>query len=313
MKKIHKIVSIALIFVAIGVFLCQGLAYSLSNFYTLRPASQFNSLSRETTELLQQGAGKTSRGIRYEEYGDPEGIPLVLIPGIDGITEVYSSQLDFFKQSGFHIVAYYLPIAEEAMAQGKEYSFEFIVQDLCEVMDELGIEKSHVIGTSFGSFVAQQFKIKHHEKVDRLVLVSSAAYLELPWLLGKLAKLVPYLPLSLSARLFARDVISDQDGGFREKRDEYRRGIMETTARNTIVERVRLGNQFNSYRPDLQGIQGDVLIIYGEHDGFMGKRDALRLKEALPNANVEVISLPAGHFPQWIVPNAFNREVRRFL
>lgn len=305
-KKAPKLNNIAFIFMLIGVILCQNLTYASDTSCLRVPVGIKYERIRDLTEKFQE------RGGRYEWYGDPDGIPLIFIPGIDGVTDTYSSQRDSFKKEGFYVVVYHFPLAEEAEAEGKDYSFEYIAQDLHEVMEELGVRKSYIIATSFGSLVAQYFTIIHPDKVGGLVLVSPAAYLELPLRLRILSKLLPIIPLSLSVRKFARNVISKKDDDFRRKRKEYRERGIRSTTRKTTIARAKLATEAD-LRTDLPKIEHDVMIVYGGYDGFMGKRDALRLKEALVNANVEVIQMESGHMPQWTNPEVFTKELRRFL
>ena len=48
---------------------------------------------------------KRSRPFRYKTYG--EGFPLVIIPGLDGITEFHADNIPEFSRH-FKVVVYYL-------------------------------------------------------------------------------------------------------------------------------------------------------------------------------------------------------------
>ncbi|MFP5221280.1 MAG: alpha/beta fold hydrolase [Acidobacteriota bacterium] len=50
-----------------------------------------------------------------------------------------------------------------------------MADDALEVMNRLGIERAHVLGFSMGGMTAQVLAAKHPERIDRLVLASSAA------------------------------------------------------------------------------------------------------------------------------------------
>ena len=42
--------------------------------------------------------------------------------------------------------------------------------DAVRVLDEAGVERAHVVGTSLGGMIAQELALSHPERVDRLVL-----------------------------------------------------------------------------------------------------------------------------------------------
>ncbi len=280
---------------------------SLANEATLRVP-----IDNQTTNKRIWKALTKQRTDRFESYGKAENPSIILIPGIDGITDVYYSQM-FRLAEKFHVIAYHLPLAEET--EDGKYSSDFIVQDLYDVMEELGIEKTHIIGTSFGSFgVAQHFVTKHPEKVDKLVLISSAAHLQLSWKHKLMAKALPFVPLNIILHFFAKDVISKEDENYEWKRKKYRQKGVEVTSRKTAIERIKLSKGID-FRETLKDITHDVLIVHGEHDNFMGKRDALGLIKALPKANVKDIAVPGGHIPQWTTDGdaPLNRELCSFL
>ncbi len=120
------------------------------------------------------------RPFRYKQYG--EGSPVVIIPGLDGVTEFFA---DITPQLTPHhrVIVYYLPLLAEAQAAGVPYTFDFIVSDLKAVLDELHIDKTHVIGESFGGAVAQSFVLAHpddgrtpHPHLDVRPLRAAAAH-----------------------------------------------------------------------------------------------------------------------------------------
>jgi 3-oxoadipate enol-lactonase len=50
------------------------------------------------------------------------------------------------------------------------YSARAMAEDAVSVLDEAGVERAHVVGTSLGGMVAQELALSHPERVDRLVL-----------------------------------------------------------------------------------------------------------------------------------------------
>jgi 3-oxoadipate enol-lactonase len=54
-------------------------------------------------------------------------------------------------------------------------SIDNFVADVAELLDELGVEKTHVVGFSLGGLIAQKYAIGRPSKLSRLVLISSVA------------------------------------------------------------------------------------------------------------------------------------------
>ena len=50
------------------------------------------------------------------------------------------------------------------------YSTRMMAEDAVAVLDEAGVERAHVVGTSLGGMIAQELALAAPERVDRLVL-----------------------------------------------------------------------------------------------------------------------------------------------
>jgi len=61
----------------------------------------------------------------------------------------------------------------EIPSEDKELTMERLVQDALEVLDELKIEKPHILANSAGGYVAQHLAMNHPDRVKSLVLVGS--------------------------------------------------------------------------------------------------------------------------------------------
>ena len=61
-----------------------------------------------------------------------------------------------------------------ALRHGAEVSIENIADDVAELLDKLEFEAAHILGISFGGFVAQEFALKYPRMVKKLVLASTS-------------------------------------------------------------------------------------------------------------------------------------------
>ncbi|MEA1787024.1 alpha/beta hydrolase [Arenibacter sp. GZD96] len=55
-------------------------------------------------------------------------------------------------------------------AMNHKYTFNFITQDIVEVIDHLGIEKSHFVGISLGTILIRNLAENHPERVESMVM-----------------------------------------------------------------------------------------------------------------------------------------------
>jgi 3-oxoadipate enol-lactonase/4-carboxymuconolactone decarboxylase len=60
-------------------------------------------------------------------------------------------------------------------------SLDDLADDLLGLLDALGIAKAHVVGLSLGGMTAQNFAVRHPDRLDALVLMATSAHLPSGW------------------------------------------------------------------------------------------------------------------------------------
>src|SRR3989454_12787629 len=84
------------------------------------------------------------------------------------------------------------------------YSASQMASDVVAVLDDAGIERSHVVATSLGGMIAQELASQYPARVDRLVLVATtpggADSYPMPEATIRLIAEMPGLPLEESLR-----------------------------------------------------------------------------------------------------------------
>nr|DAD49179.1 TPA_asm: hypothetical protein HUJ06_019116 [Nelumbo nucifera] len=159
------------------------------------------------------------------------------------------------------------------------------VVSMGKLVEKLGLERFSVVGTSYGGFVAYHMALKWPEKVDKVVIASSAVsmrkkdkeellkrakvekieYLMLPTTPGQLRTLIR---LSMfKPPLILPDFLLN---GFLHKLLENREEKIE------LLKGLTLGqNETTNVSP----LQQDVLIVWGDHDQIFPLEKAFELKE----------------------------------
>src|SRR3982751_5927026 len=90
----------------------------------------------------------------YEEQG--EGEPLVLVPGFSNGLWIWLNQVPAFSQKLRTIVFDPRGIARSPNTD-QPISIRMIADDVAALLRALKVERAHVLGASFGGFVAQEF------------------------------------------------------------------------------------------------------------------------------------------------------------
>jgi 3-oxoadipate enol-lactonase len=114
----------------------------------------------------------------------PEGAPVLVLSNSLGTTqELWGHQVPRLVEH-FRVLTYDHPGHGASPLPEHPCTVEALVHGLLELLDELGLERASVCGVSLGGMVAMTLALKTPERVERLVLACTSAYLgpPEPWL-----------------------------------------------------------------------------------------------------------------------------------
>ena len=106
--------------------------------------------------------------IAYEDEG--EGPAVVLSHAALGDRRMWDPQVGPFSEH-FRVVRYDARGFGQTITEGSPFARH---EDLLRLLDETGIERSHLVGASLGGRVSIDFVLAHPDRVRSLVLVGSA-------------------------------------------------------------------------------------------------------------------------------------------
>lgn len=110
--------------------------------------------------------------VYYEIHG--EGPPLVLIGGLGVDLTVFAPVTDLLARD-FRVLTFDNRGAGRTDKPDIPYSIPMMAEDTIGLMDALGLPRAHIVGLSAGGRIAIEIAAGHPSRVDRLVLVSTAA------------------------------------------------------------------------------------------------------------------------------------------
>ena len=115
--------------------------------------------------------GNTASGTFYVFNKKEYSTPIVFIHGVGLTYEIWQPQLDFFKN--------YSNLSYDILGHGKSsltkqnINFDDFSKQLIELINELKIEKIHLVGFSIGSLIARNFATRYSERLQSLILLGS--------------------------------------------------------------------------------------------------------------------------------------------
>jgi pimeloyl-ACP methyl ester carboxylesterase len=106
-------------------------------------------------------------------YGvDGHGEPLILLMGVSGGRKHWFFQARAFKKH-YRIITIDNRGVGDSDKPTESYDIKTMADDTIGVMNHLGIDKAHILGTSLGGLIAQEIAINYPERVKKLILGST--------------------------------------------------------------------------------------------------------------------------------------------
>jgi pimeloyl-ACP methyl ester carboxylesterase len=189
------------------------------------------------------------------------------------------------------------------------YTFDELVADLVEVIDQLGLAPLHLLGHSMGGIVALRYALEHPERLRSLILMDTfaepAGGIGRDWMESAKAKVRAEGMASMFELM--RGFMADADPDVLA-RTEHKLTNMDPEAFCAFAD------ELGAY-PSMVGRLGElampVTVLVGANDGNL-VQPAHVMAEAIPGAVLEVIA-DAGHSPQEDRPDEWLRVVEAHL
>lgn len=252
--------------------------------------------------------------IYYEIHG--EGEPLVLICGLGADLSSWAMQLAEFSQK-YKVIVFDNRGVGRTDAPDAPYSTAMMADDVVGLMDAIGIDKAHILGSSMGGFIAQELALKYPQRVKSLILASTGAqetnigkHLIATWVrmaregVSLETRMREELLWIMSNNFFALPALVD--------------GMVSYFVANPYPQSVHgLAHQTTAcLEHNTAGRIGQItaptLVIVGREDILLPVRISEELVTEIPHAKLVVIDGGA-HAVNGEVPDKFNKAVLGFL
>lgn len=250
----------------------------------------------------------------YEEHG--AGAPLVLIPGFGNGLWIWFKQIPALSEK-FHIIVFDPRGISRSAAPDEPITIRTIADDVASLLRALKIESAHILGASFGGFVAQEFALAFPQMTRSLILccTSFGGPTHVPPPLTTLQALASTKGLNTEERVRENLLLAFSPHYLAERSGEVER-VIEMRAENPVPEHAYLHQLqaavvFNT-ESRVSGIKVPTLVITGDEDVIVPFDNSLNLVSKIPNAKLIVIK--GGSHTFFIERDEeFNRAVSDFI
>jgi esterase len=108
--------------------------------------------------------------LNYKSFGS--GYPLIILHGLMGSLDNWQTIAKHFST---HFQVYVIDQRNHGRSpHSKEFSYEILMQDMIDFMQQHNIDKAHFIGHSMGGKVVMHLALEHPDHVAKLIVVDVA-------------------------------------------------------------------------------------------------------------------------------------------
>jgi pimeloyl-ACP methyl ester carboxylesterase len=141
-----------------------------------------------------------NRLLTWFEYGDPQGLPIIIFESIGGALPNHQDSTQYYFEKKLRMIVIIRPGYGSSTSK-ERISYKGLSDDVIELLDHLRLKKVSVIGYSLGGAYGSVFAARYPQRVEHLGLFSSS----LPWNYMK-QPLAPHLKIMLRAFNIAPDI-----------------------------------------------------------------------------------------------------------
>jgi pimeloyl-ACP methyl ester carboxylesterase len=258
----------------------------------------------EDGQTVRIGSQQVRYVRRKADAARPGDLPIVVLHGWGAHIEAVAPILAALEGAA-DLIALDLPGFGESAPPEQAWDVDSYARFMIAFLDELGVERAHLVGHSHGGRVSIALAADEPERVGRLLLIDSAGLRpKRGWkyrrrvAVAKLGRLIAKvgggpgrrLQERMRARVASRDYL---------EASEAMRGTFRAVIAADLSDR-------------LPRIRASTLLVWGDRDEDTPLWMAHRMEGLIPDAGVVVLE-GAGHYSYADAPGQFGAVARQFL
>jgi aminoacrylate hydrolase len=256
---------------------------------------------------------EASDGCRLYVEEEGSGVPLLLIAGLGGSSEFWRS-IGRLLSPTFRVICFDHRGAGRSDRPVQEYSVESIARDVTDILDHLGVKRSHIIGHSTGGAVAQILAIEAKDRVGKLVL--SGTWDKADDRFRRLFAVRAAVLESCGPEIYQdlTHVLAYSPEWVNEHSEELNRACQTAAGKldpvTVSLERIRMLCDFDR-SAELGKIVAPTLVLGSVDDNIVPFYFSERIAKSIPGSRL--VSFTGGHFFPTVYPQEFADVIVSFL
>ena len=256
--------------------------------------------------------------IYYELKGKQEGKEAVIfLNGVMSTVAGWALQVPVFEKAGFKILLHDFRGQLLSEKPQQDYTFSMHVQDTKSLLDKLGIEKVHIICTSYGSIVGLRFALDFPEYVKSITMIDALSEAD-----GNFRRIITNWQELLKdgdMLKFFRAIVPTIYSNFflenNEKALREREQLLKSLPKDFMEAFSRLltnAVQNINYTSELTKIKCPVFLACGELDLLTPIKLSQIIKKQIPHAEFVIVP-ECGHTTVYEKPDVVNSLALGFI
>jgi pimeloyl-ACP methyl ester carboxylesterase len=255
--------------------------------------------------------------LAYDERGDREATPLVLVHGVSMSRRYFHRQMEPLSER-YRVIALDLRAHGDSSKAQAGHTIPHYARDLHRFMTALKLQKPALLGWSMGAFVIHDYVKQFGTGGLSCLIVSGEAATDFKW------DGFPHGMVDLpTLHSFMSDIQEDHEAFIRHLvpamfHQEQDPGDIEWMVRECLklpigpLGAILFDQCVQDYRETVKSIDTPALILWGRHDAILPASGADDLKQRIPHAEV-VMFEDSGHCPFLEETDKFNGVVNEFM
>ncbi|MBC5993479.1 alpha/beta fold hydrolase [Pontibacter cellulosilyticus] len=278
-------------------------AEELNTKYTT-PASKFISIA---------GAN-----LHYRDEG--QGTPIILLHGTAASLNTWDGWTKELSKT-HRVLRLDLPgFGLTGRNQTDTYSIAYYSELVQQFMDEMGIDKAHIAGSSLGGQIAYDFAASHPERVQKLILVSPTGVtnandksISMPFLMAQtplLKESLKYITPRFIVEKSLKEVYGDDSRLTDEAITLSHDLLLREGNREAFILRMNTVDEDNLAK--LTQVKAPTLILWGEADAWVPAHNSSRFLKDIKGSELKTYA-GAGHIPMEELSQETVQDALAFL
>lgn len=247
--------------------------------------------------------------LNYRVDGSPSKPALLLSNSLGASLDMWEPQVEAFARH-FRLVRYDTRGHGQSDVTPGPYTIAQLGEDAVALLDHLGIERAHFAGVSMGGLTGQWIALNRPDRLLRLALCNTAAYIGPPenWT-SRAEKVRAEGVGSIADAVVSRWLTADYAAAKPELFARLRAGLAATTAEGYAAACLAVRDA--DFRGQLSRITAPTLVVSGAHDLPTPPADGRVLAANIPGARY--LELSGAHLTNLEDVERYNEALVDFL